>query len=103
MVGAPIGRNRAIEFVRAGEFPVWLGGPVPTAVILEQDGAFRIRGLVGAPTPPPAESGGRQRTPSWMPSHRFDPGEPIGEIFAEAPTPAGLVEVMQRMEWPHEW
>jgi hypothetical protein len=80
---------------------VWLGSPHPRAMIVEQEGRFRIRELVIERAP--AAAAPRARSVSWMPDHHYTLGRPAGEIYAEAPTRAALVEQMRTMLWPEHW
>ena len=101
----PLGRERAVKLVAEGQLPVYLGGPRPQAMILEQDGKLRIRALVvdadGARTA--AAAAGRARSVSWMPEHYYSVGQPVGEIFAEAESRDVLLDLMRAMSWPGAW
>ena len=102
---APMGRERAIETVLAGELPIAIGSPHPNVLICEQDGVFRIRELVVDPRGAEAAMAAARRTrsPSWMPEHYYALGKPTGQIFVEAPTRDELVAVMRAMPWPATW
>jgi hypothetical protein len=101
----PVGRTRAIELVSDGEIPLPLGYPQPKVMVVEQEGAFRIRELVTDPAAVQAAAtvSTRARSPSWVPSHYFSLGAPIGEIFAEASSRDELIAAMLTMPWPEDW
>lgn len=101
----PVSRDRAIQLVRDGSFPIALGSPHPIAAIVEQEGKFRIRQLVidRAEAEMAAEEARRSRSPSWMPEHYYALGKPTGTIFAEADSRAELATIMATMEWPESW
>ncbi|MGE0871016.1 MAG: hypothetical protein AB7P03_20800 [Kofleriaceae bacterium] len=99
---APIGRERAIQLVADNALPVALGSPKPKAMVVEQDGSFRIRELV-INYDEIASSRSRARSPSWMPEHYFSMGRPTGKIFAEAASLDELLAVMRTMPWPSDW
>ena len=102
---APVGRQRAIELVQENSFPISLGSPHPTVLIVQQEGKFRIRELVidAQEAAAAANAAGRARSPSWMPEHFYALGKPTGKIFAEAASKAELVAVMGSMTWPDHW
>jgi hypothetical protein len=103
---APLGRERVVKMVADGTpLPIWFGSPHPTAMILEQDGKFRVRELVIEPAGAEAAQSAamRSRTPSWMPEHYYALGKPTGQIYAEASTRAELVELIRTMSWPSDW
>ncbi len=102
---APLGRENAIKLVEEGSFPISLGSPHPTVLIVEQEGMFRIRELVidRMEAEAAASASRRSRSPSWMPEHYYALGKPTGTIFAEAPSRAELAKVMRTMEWPASW
>jgi hypothetical protein len=100
----PVGRDRAIQLVSEGTLPISLGSP-PTALVVEQEGKFRIRELVvdRHAVEAAAAASGRARSPSWMPEHYYALGKPTGTIYAEADTRAELVQIMSTMTWPERW
>jgi len=102
---APVGRERAIQLAQESPLPIQLGSPHPTALIVQQDGKFRIRELVIDRDAAEAAAAASQRTrsPSWMPEHYYSLGKPTGKIFAEAATKAELVTMMSTMTWPENW
>jgi hypothetical protein len=101
---APTGRARAIQLVQEGPLPISLGSPTPAALIVEQEGKFRIRELVvDRVAAEAAASSKRARSPSWMPEHYYALGAATGTIFAEAASRAELVELMSTMSWPETW
>ncbi len=102
---SPLGREQTIQLVETGPLPVSIGGARPSAMIVEQEGKFRIRALVvdADAVQAAAAAIGRARSVSWMPEHYYSVGQPTGEIFAEAESRAALVEVMRTMAWPVEW
>ncbi|MBE7448139.1 MAG: hypothetical protein HS111_04390 [Kofleriaceae bacterium] len=102
---APVGRERAIQLVRDGKLPIWLGSPHPTVMILAQEGHLRIRALLvdRAAADVAAAAARRSRTASWMPEHYYALGQPTGEIFAEADSAEALVALMTSMPWPAHW
>lgn len=79
----PLGRRRAIELVQAGSLPIWLGSPQPHTAIVEQNGRFRIRGVVAA--------------------EGSDDAAPTGKIYAEALTRDELIDLIKTMSWPEHW
>ena len=101
---APLGRDRAIERVEAGQIPCSFGSPHPCVAIVEEDGVFRIRALVID-----EEEARRQGEAAlaakraWMPEHYYALGRPTGAIHAEAPTRELLVVKMKAMCWPSHW
>lgn len=101
---APVGRERAIQLVQAGKLPIWIGSPHPFIMIVEQEGAFRIRELVvDMAEAMTASSAARAAGRGWMPENHYALGKPTGNIFAESKTRDGLVEIMKTMQWPKEW
>jgi hypothetical protein len=101
---APLGRTRAIEGVEANSLPIWFGSPHPHAMILEQDGRFRIRQLVVDEAEARASSeAARAANQSWMPEHYYGLGKPTGTIYADAGSREELVTVMRTMAWPANW
>lgn len=100
----PVGRTQAIALVEAGRLPVWLGSPHPFVTIVEQDGRFRIRGLVVdmAESQAAAATAIANRQ-SFQPEHHYALGKPTGTIHVDAATRAELLETMRSMEWPPAW
>jgi hypothetical protein len=100
----PLGRDRAIELVKQGKLPVWVGSPHPTVAIVEQDGVFRVRELVIDEAEARASSEqARARRESWMPEHYYALGKPTGKIYAEARSRDELIDRMRAMDWPASW
>lgn len=101
----PIGRAKAIQLVQEGALPVQLGSPRPTAMIVQQDGKFRIREIVidANDTAAAASASNRARSASWMPEHYYAMGKPTGKIIVEAATKAELVALIGTMTWPEDW
>jgi len=91
---APLGREKAMQYVARGELPVWFGSPHPTMMILEQDGVFRIRALV---VPPDPHHEGK------TPEQHYGRGQPTGKIYVESPTREALLEQMRTMTWEKHW
>ncbi len=101
----PLGRELAIQLVAGSLLPVSIGGPRPSAMILEQEGKFRIRALVvdGDAAHAAAGATSRARSVSWMPEHYYSLGQPSGEVFAEAESREALIEIMRTMAWQADW
>lgn len=102
---APLGRARAIQLVQDGALPVALGALRPSALIVEQDGKFRIRELVfdHDAAAVSGDAARRARSPSWMPEHHYAMGRPTGSVLVEADTRTQLLEQMATMAWPDHW
>jgi hypothetical protein len=101
---APLGQAAAVQHIRNNRLPIYLGSPHPTAIILEQDGVFRLRDLVidevkakAAGEAALAAGGG------WMPEQYYGIGEPVGKIHLEAPTREELARRASEMKWPKHW
>ncbi len=94
-----------MELVRSSSLPIAIGSPHPTVMVVEQDGAFRIRELVIDPVAAldGATASRRARSPSWMPEHYYALGKPTGAIFLEAVSLPELLEAMRTMPWPATW
>jgi hypothetical protein len=103
-VSAPHGRDRAIQLVQQGLLPISLGEP-PIAMVLHQDGKYRIREVVPDKNAAlaAAAAAGRPRSASWMPQHYYSLGQPTGEVFAEAESLEDLLAVIRTMDWPAQW
>lgn len=101
----PLGREQTINLVAESPLPIPLGAPRPSAMVVEQDGCFRIRELVviGDSVTKVTESMKRARTPSWMPDHHLAMGIPVGTIYAEAASREELLAIMSQMPWPQDW
>lgn len=101
---APLGKEAAIKLVTSGKLPVWMGSPHPHVMILEQDGKFRIRGLV---VDPDEERAAREKSLAsgrgWMPEQHYGLGKPTGKTFVEAATRDALLAEMKEMAWPADW
>src|SRR5689334_12133558 len=100
----PIGKQGALARIRARQLPVLLGSPHPTVMILEQDGMFRIRGLVIDPAE--AEASRQQamaRRQSWLPEDLYVLGKPTGEVHLEATSQEEFLSQVQTMDWPRHW
>jgi hypothetical protein len=101
---APVGRDRAIKLVKSGKLPVWLGSPHPFAMIVEQDGVFRIRDLViDEDEARVAREEGLAKRGMWMPEQYYALGRPTGKVHVEARSRDALVAVMRTMTWNEQW
>jgi hypothetical protein len=100
-----MGRAKVIEQLKAGTLPVWIGSPHPSAIVVAQDGRFRIRELVvdREEAERAANAAQRTRSPSWMPEHYYALGQPTGKIYVEASSLAELVDKIAAMDWPENW
>ncbi len=93
----PVGKRGALESLRRDQLPATLGSPHPIAMILEQDGRFRIRELVVDERDVVAK--GIELTPE----QHYDLGRPTGTIHVEEKTRDGLIATITAMEWPANW
>ena len=91
--------------VRQDILPILLGSPTPTAIVLEQDGRYRIRELVVDRNRSEAAlaSAARARTVGWVPAHYQAAGQPTGRILAKARTREDLLALIRTMDWPEDW
>ena len=92
----PMGRDAAIERVAADRLPFAMGSPHPIAMVLEQDGRFRIRALV---VPDFRPEPGAPLTPESF----YARGESTGVIHVDVATRDDLLATMRQMPWPPEW
>lgn len=100
----PLGRNRAVASVLAGELPMSMGSPHPIAMVLEQDGRFRIRELVVDPAAAQRlRDEARAGNVPFTPEAYYELGAPTGVIHVDAATREELVATMQQMPWPANW
>ena len=100
----PLGRANAINLVEAGRLPFTFGSPHPHVMILEQDGRFRVRGLVvDMAEAEVARKAAVEARRSWQPEHHAELGKPTGTIYADAASREELVELMRTMAWPASW
>jgi hypothetical protein len=101
---APLGKNRVLALLRAGKLPFSFGSPHPVVAVLEQDGMFRVRGLVVDPDEAKAalEAAMAQGGP-WMPEQYYALGKPTGRVFIEASTRDALAAKIEAYPWPQEW
>ena len=101
---APLGRERAIQLVKQGKLPIWIGSPHPTVMIVEQEGLLRVRELVIDEAEARAASErALARGGSWMPEQYYALGRPTGTICVEAKTREQLLERLREMPWPESW
>lgn len=101
---APTGRSRALELLRKGELPISLGSPHPSAVILQQDGLYRLRALVIDEARAQAESErAHAQGEPWMPEHYYALGEPTGRVHAEAAELSEFIRQVEALDWRGEW
>lgn len=101
---APTGRARALEQLRRGKLPVYLGSPHPSATLLLQDGRYRLRELVidQARAKSASEEALAKGEP-WMPEHYYALGEPTGRIHAEAEELEAFIRAVEALTWPEDW
>jgi len=101
---APLGRKAAIARIRRGALPFAFGSPHPCAMVLEQDGVFRIRELVvDAAEARAAGEAALAGQGTWMPEQYYALGQPVGKIHAEAASRGELADRVRAMDWPEHW
>lgn len=101
---APTGRSRALELLRKGRLPISLGSPHPSAVILRQDGVYRLRELRidEARARRESERALAEGEP-WMPEHYYELGEPTGPVHAEAAELSEFIRRVEDLAWNPDW
>ncbi len=100
----PVGKRGALESVRRDQLPATLGSPHPIAMILEQDGQFRIRDLVIDEREAKLESDrAAAKGQTLSPEQHYDLGKPTGTIHIEAKTREAFIATIAAMEWPENW
>jgi hypothetical protein len=101
---APLGRIKAIELVKKGDFPIWFGTPHPFMAIVFQDEKFRIRALEVDPVEATvAGEAAIENGRNWMPEDHYALGKPTGKIFLEASSKKDFLAQMETMTWPEDW